>query len=334
MKTTFYLLLFVILFVVVFTSCHKDTNSPTPTQIDSLNAALPKEIITSYSSDSNGITVPGSYVVSIKYDTVNSAVQLYFDDTTTTNPYDILGETFTYNASGYLISVKESDDTRVNDPDSDPLYNVTVNRDANNKIIYISEVSKDGSLYDSIFYNYQAAGTGTNITTILHYLEEGGSSGTDTVVYTYTSDNKLSQETDLQFDTYTYTFNTNNTIKSDNISGQDGNFTSNYTYASGLPDGKADAFVQALLGKDFYIPDLYYLDPFVYSYDFAGYYDDYSFSFTDPYHISASNLQGTNGTDPITETATWMYQLNAQNNVTQVIFHDSFNDMETVNIKY
>lgn len=324
------------LLIVTFTSCHKDSGSnPTPLQIDSLNAALPKEIITSYSYDSSGVTIPDSYVVAIKYDTVNSTVQLYLDDTTTTNPYDKLAETYSYNSSGFLTSVKESPYSGPIDP-SDQNYNVIINRDANNKIIYVSETSIDGSVYDSIFYSYQAVSGGTNITTFDHYRENISNFGIDTMIYSYNSNNILTQSADVSFHSITnYILNANNTVKSYTAvdDGYGDTTHATYSYASGLPDGKADLFVQTLLGKDYYMPDIFDQDPFVYAYNASSGYDDLYISFTDPYHISSATLHG-NGFSGGTETATWSYQLNTQNNVTQVNYSNNLSDKETVKIKY
>jgi hypothetical protein len=334
MKTPFYLLLLVLPCILTIASCNKSTDNPTPFQIDSLNAALPKEIINSYSSDSSGIQVHGSYVASIKYDTVNRTIQIYLDDTTTTNLYDLLAKTYTYNSSGFLTSVKAAD-FGGSDQNSDNTYSVTINRGTDNTINYIAEVSKDGSVYDSIFYNYQAVSGGTKITTVNHYYQGISSSGNDTLIYSFTSNNHLTRWEDPGYETNTdYTLNTNGTIKSYVNTSPNETITANYMYASGLPDGKADAFTQALLGKDYYLPDLIDLDLFVYAYNTISGYDYFNIPFTDAYHISAANLQVTNLGNPITESANWMYQLNAQNNVTQVVYSNNFNDMETVKIKY
>ena len=333
MKTSFYLLLFALACIVTSTSCKKGTDNPTPVQIDSLDAALPKEIIISYSHDSSGIPISGSYVASIKYDTVNSTIQLYYDDTTTANLYDVLGETFTYNSSGYLTNVKVSDNSISGDQNSNPDYNVTINRGTDNTINYIAEVSKDGSVYDSIFYNYQGA---TSITAVNHYYEGVGLEGYDTSVYTFTPGYRLTGLANPNYETNTdYTLNANGTIGSYVTTSPDYTITANYTYASGLPDGKADPFTQVLLGKDYYLPDVADLNPFVYSYNALGDYDDFNIPFTDAYHISAANLQiAESGNPPVTESATWSYQLNADNNVTQVVYSNNLNDSETIKIKY
>ncbi|MEO7121225.1 MAG: hypothetical protein ABIY62_09010 [Ginsengibacter sp.] len=333
MKNFFYLIIFIMLCMVTFTSCHKDpAQNPTPRQVDSLNAALPKEIISSYSYDSSGVTIPGSYMVAIKYDTVNSAIQLSVDDTTTIGSY-ALGQTYNYNSSGYLISVKEAGNPGDIDP-SDQSYNVVINRDANNKIIYVSETSIDGSVYDSIYYNYQAVSGGMNITTFDHYRRNITNLGIDTMEYKYNSNNRLIELADVSFQTFTnYILNTNNTVKSYTTVGYGDTTFANYSYASGLPDGKADVFVQALLGKDYYMPDIFDQDPFVYSYNAISGYDDFNISFTDPYHVSSATLLN-NGYSANPETATWSYQLNAQNNVTQVNYSNNFSNKETVKIKY
>ena len=76
------------------------------------------------------------------------------------------------------------------------------------------------------------------------------------------------------------------------------------------------------------------MDPFVYSYNAGGGYDNFNISFTDAYHVSAANVQVEESGNPFTESATWTYQLNAQNNVTQIVFSNSLNDRETIKIKY
>ena len=337
MKTPFYLLLLIVTCNAIFTSCNKNADKPTPLQLDSLNTALPKQIIISSTSDSEGTTVTDNVVVSIKYDTTNRMIQLYLDDTTNTNPYDVLGETYSYNSDGYLISIKEADDG-TDDQNSNNTYNVTFNRDANNNINYIAQISKDGSWYDSIFYNHEPSNGGIVITTIDHYYEGTPDlSGEDTLVYTYNSNHGLLQLADFQSNTL-FTLNTNGTVKSYLTNTLVYNATVNYTYASGLPDGKADAFTQALMGKDYYMADVLDYDPFVYSYYTYNDYDEVSIPFTNPYHISSANFKAVgfnannNFTDNIADT--WSYLLNAQNNVTQVVFNSSDGDKEIIKFKY
>ena len=337
MKFTFYLLLIFVTCNAIFTSCNKNADKPTPPQIDSLNAALPKQIIISETSNPDGTPLTESYVISLKYDTTNRMIQLYFDDTTNTNPYDVLGETYSYNSDGYLISVKQADNG-TDDQNFDQSYNVTFNRDANNNINYIAEVSKDASWYDSIFYKYEPSNGGMAITTVDHYYEGSPAlSGENTDVYTYNSNHGLLQLDNPTFQTNTlFTLNTNGTVQSYVTTTPDYKATVNYTYASGLPDGKTDAFTQALLGKDYYLQGVLDFDPFVHTYNNVNDYDEAPVPFTDPYHISSANFHavGTNNTFTDNITDTWTYLLNAQNNVIQANFNSTDGDTEIIKFKY
>jgi|GEM_PF-6436946 len=336
MKTTFYLFLIVLACNATFTSCNKNSDNPTPQQLDSLNAALPKQIIIVESYDSNGIqkTII-SDVYSIKYDTANKIVQLYIDDTTNTNPYDVLTDTYTYNSSDYLISIKEGDDNNTEPPNQDIFYNVTINRGADNNINYIAEVSKDGSYYDSIFYKYAPSNGATVITTVSHYQEgTGGNTGEDTSVYTYNSNHGLTQLAEPNFQTNTsFSLNANGSVNSYVSTTPDFTLNVNFTYASGLPDGTADAFTQVLMGKDYYLADVLNLDPFVLPFISSGGYDGtIDIPVTDPYHLSSANFQATGGNE--SQTFNWSYQLNAQNNVTQVVMSNSNNSHAAIKLKY
>ena len=339
MKSTFYLLIIIVTCAATFTSCNKNSDNPTPQQLDTLNAALPKQIIISSTTDSEGTTVTDNVVISFKYDTTNRMIQLYLDDTTNTNPYDVLAETYSYNSDGYLIGIKEADNG-TDDQNLDQTYNVTFNRNADNNINYVAEVSKDGSWYDSIYYKYEPSNGETVITTVDHYYEGSPDlSGEDTLVYTYNSNHGLLQLADPSFQTNTlFTLNTNGTVQSYVTTTPAYNATVNYTYASGLPDGKADAFTQALLGKDYYLSDVLDFDPFVHSYNHGNDYDEAPVPYTNPYHISSANFKavGINGNNNFTDniTDTWSYQLNAQNNVTQVVFNSSEGDNETIKFRY
>ncbi len=68
----------------------KNTAPLPPETVDSIKAVLPKQVIWTdpYLFDT-------TIVLSIKYDTVNYQIQLFFDDTTNANPYDQLAATYT-----------------------------------------------------------------------------------------------------------------------------------------------------------------------------------------------------------------------------------------------
>ena len=74
MKCRFALL--ILIATVLGLSCQKTQDSPTPVQIDSLKAALPKQIIETFTDNSSGQPITNTYVVSIKDDTVNRTIEL------------------------------------------------------------------------------------------------------------------------------------------------------------------------------------------------------------------------------------------------------------------
>ena len=147
--------IFLVLFATAFFACQKQQASAIAPIIDSSNFGLPKRlIVTEFPSQSIS-------TYSIKYDSLNQRLDTYIDDTTTANPYDELISRYLYNSNGYLVSFQEFAQGSL--PKSH-----TINRDAENKIIWIAsaDVDYDGQK-DTSFFNYQAVGANTKITTIV-----------------------------------------------------------------------------------------------------------------------------------------------------------------------
>ncbi len=93
-----------------------------------------------------------------------------------------------------------------------------------------------------------------------------------------------------------------------------------YSYSSGLRDGKADVFVQTLLGKDYYLFDIKTFDPYMLSVD--NDFENIVFSIKDPYHVTNGTISGVppDSPDSFSVSASWKYQLNGENNVTNMTF--------------
>jgi hypothetical protein len=320
MKTRFYFLFILLLCTITIISCKKGDNTPTPAQVDSLKSALPSQIITAYTYDSSGqgsttIKVTKTYAVSIKYDTIHYRIDLYLDDTTNTNPYDVLAATYMYNTGGYLTSYKQTNDNFGSGYDLG--FDATINRGSDNTISNIVKVWKGGDDIDSIFYTYQAASGGTVISTLERSYQSQDLVGTYAITYNYSADKRLTKA-DLDLGIFTYTYNANNSLQGFSVEGSGTTLNTTYTYTSGLPVGKADVFLQTLLGKDYYLLDLKELDPFVVTVN-----SDFEYignSITDPYHVTGGNQQGTFNGDPYPASATWTYELNDNDNISKENF--------------
>jgi len=282
----------VVLLSIIISSCQKEIDlNITPKTIDSLNAVLPKQVILT----DNTVT-PSTIIYSIKYDTTNYRIDLYLDDTTNSNPYDVLAVSYQYNTSGYLLSYKIFD-----------LGNIsyTINRNGDNKVAWIAHEDNDIDLKDTTFFTYQTINTGTKITTVVKSYYPAWPVSIDTLLYSYSTDLKL-----MQVQGYgaisTYEYNINNSIKKITTTGDNFSNETNFFYTSGIPDEKEDVVCKVFLGKDYYlqnIRDLYALA----SFRDAGYK---IVSATDPYY--PTRMQDiTNDYGQIeTEERSWQYELN------------------------
>ncbi len=306
--------------ILILSSCGKNQDKAANVTTDSLNTTLPKQIIVTQTYDSLGFgtsTVTHNYVISIKYDTANQHIQLYLNDTTNTNPYDVLAATYTFNQAGYLILFTQNNV----DYGSSLLMNgqVTINRNPDNTINNIVNTQPGFDGEDSTLYSYQSVNGGTSISTITHSYESQVLTDSYTVDYIFDTENKLTKVIDQDLGTLNFSYNSNNSLNTFSL--QEANLTlnGNYFYASSLPDGKADTFLQTLLGKDFFLFDIKMLDPFILTAvnaDF-GYITS---SITDPHHVTSATAQGNIYNTPFSTSATWMYQTGNQNRVTKITF--------------
>jgi hypothetical protein len=268
-----------------------------------LKAVLPKQII--YTD----LTFPpgtGTDVFSIKYDTANGKIDVYLDDTTNANPYDLLEISYTYNSSGYLIGYKKFNSGQLSEESF-------IERSADNKITRIAFEEKNYAK-DTILFSYQIAGGQTKINTIEKYYYGANPPYINNYSYTYDAGNKPTQYQVTGGGLTTIQYNTNNSIKKLMFAEVDYSNETNFFYTSGIADGKADVLVRTFLGKDYYMPfidDYYYLSIF-YDNEYIG------VSATDPYHPTRSQSITNNSGSVLTEERTFSYELNAQQLLTRV----------------
>jgi YD repeat-containing protein len=326
-------LLMILTATIVIASCQKTNDNPTPSQIDSIASALPKQIIDTYTYDSLNLgtsTVTHTYIVSIKYDSINHRIDLYEDDTTNSNPYDVLLATYKYNNDGFLTSFIQSS---IDYSRFATTFTATINRNPDNTISSIVEVPITGSEVDSTIYTYQSLNGDNSISTVVRSYDNQLLDYTYKVTYNYNASNSLTKVLNEDQGTYTYSYNSNNSLKSFSLQGADITANADYSYSSGLPDQKADVFLQTLLGKDFYIFDIRTFDPYILSVD-----EDFEYmgnSITDPFHVSNATLSSYSPAtpDPFSTSATWTYQLNTQNNVTKMNFNGG-SEQHVYTLKY
>jgi hypothetical protein len=301
MKYSFYFLAAIIL--IASTSCQKETDTPGPGTIDSLKAILPKQII--YTD----LTFPpgtGTDIFSIKYDTANGKIDVYLDDTTNANPYDLLEISYTYNSSGYLVSYKKFNSGQLSEESF-------IERSADNKITRIAYEEKNYSK-DTILFSYQIAGGQTKINTIEKFYYQANPPSINNYSYTYDAGNKLTHSQVSGGGLTTVQYNANSSIKKTIYADVNYSNETNLFYTSGISDGKEDAIVKTFLGKDYYMPFIgqyYYLSIF--------YDNEYiSVSATDPYHPTRIQSITNNSGSVSTEERSLSYELNAQQLLSRV----------------
>lgn len=302
MKHTLYLITLFAGFLLTISSCKKDADQLPPETIDSVKSVLPKQIILTDNED--------SLIISFKYDTANHKVELYEDDPSTSNLYDKLAITYTFNRDGYLVSYVIN---------TDKLYGsnyenatVNINRAGDNKINYVAYDIRDYNQKDTTFYTYQSESGGTKVTT-------KGIEATFEGITTYRYDNNYDLlEFQGEYAYATFQYNPNKSINKITGMGAGDNVT-DFLYSSGIPDEKEDWLSRLLLGKDHYLWDLMELNPFVFWLDPD--YDSYLVSATNPYHLT--HMKDTHQPDASPtgiEDATITYELNDQKLLSKVSF--------------
>jgi hypothetical protein len=297
-------------------SCQKavgDDGTISNPPVDTKNS-LPKNIKLHYFKD--GYTEN----CSIQYDTANRAIRIFWDDSTTANPFDKLFMLYEYNASGYLIKVQAFEDGE------DPWVN-TIDRDANNQIRYITDLDGFLSAHDTTFFAYTPSSGGYIIDT--KYKEP---SSVDPAIieskYTYSKDWLLQTYEDPNSEalgTYQYTQGLLTGVQfKDKVNSQ---IIVNLEYNSGLKSAVEDQFLKTICGKDYYIQDIANLCYF----NIFTSPDMFILSATDPNHPSRVTRNLKYGTNPVETIITdFTYHLNPAGQVSQLVAVDKYDPFEIV----
>lgn len=292
MRSSIYLLIVLSAFMCFNSSCNK-TSDLLPTPIDSIASVLPKLVIV------NDVASSYSSVFSIKYDTTNLKIEMYQDDTTNTNPYDVLAQTNVFNDSGYLVAINNVSNNET----------INIMRATDNKILWMRKDVPNDNALDTTFYQYQQLNGNTVITTLTNSYYSGVFQYAATGEYTYNSNLKLIHLNDTFGNDDTLIYNANGSIskvvhQAPGLSGQQ-----DYTYNAGIPDGQSDVALNVFMGRDFYIYGLKELHPLNVFVSFPA------ISGTDPYHLSRLLDTDNSGTP---EDRTYLYELNADNLVSKI----------------
>lgn len=193
-------------------------------------------------------TDPFNYIFSLQYDTANKKINIYLDDTTTTNPFDRLVYSYEFNSNGYLINSSTADANGNIKPD------FTIVRNGTNQIQQIINFNAEeinGVPYnDTVFYNYQQTGTQTMVQDSVRFH---GNNQFNTTVTTYNSQNKI---TSIQYVTGNVLYTTKDFIY--NSQGILANIISNvdtiaFTYDNTRADSNWQNLPLLFLGRDYYI---------------------------------------------------------------------------------
>jgi hypothetical protein len=244
MTRHFFHILFVSFLFTVLIACQKQISSleeeEETEQPEEIIQQLPKQIVLKHFTDSY------IEVWSMQYDTANRRINVYYDDTTNANPYDVLKASYQYNADGYLIKVIESDGT---DEETS-----VISRDANNRIRYITNHDEYFENTDTSFYNYENISDSVRVSIERRaYLDQDVEKSN----YAYTYKNKSLQTLRLNFSDflYNYQYQQNKLTNMEWVS--NGDFIRvAMIYQTPAPDETRDLFQELILGKDYYIQDI------------------------------------------------------------------------------
>ncbi len=258
------------LLLTLFTACQKEISSLEEEGIEQpeeIRSQLPKQFVVKHHSDNY------TEVWSMQYDSANRRINVYYDDTTNANPYDVLKASYQFNAAGYLIKF-------INSNGVDEETSV-ISRDVNNRIRYITNHDEFFEENDTSFYSYEIDGT-----QLKHIIERRAHTGQGvekrTDLYTYNNNVLQTLRPGINAFDIVYQYQQNRLINM----GWNGNgdfFSMSMSYLTPEPAETRDLFLELVLGKDFYVQDLRDM------YFFFVFKDSryVTLSASDPYHIKS-----------------------------------------------
>lgn len=237
-------------------------------------------------------------VWSMKYDTVNRRINVYYDDTTNANPYDLLKASYQFNGDGYLIKTINSDGT--NEETS------IISRDANNRIRYITNHDEYFENIDTSFYTYENIGDSLRISIErLAYADQD----VEKSVYTYTYKNNLLQKLRLNSSDFLhiYQYQQNKLTNLEWVRNSDF-IRMAMTYQTPAPNEKRDLFQEFILGKDHYLQDIRDMNFFFLFRDSRF----LTLSASDPHHLASFSYAYKSEDDEGTFGAVYTYEFNSK----------------------
>jgi len=270
MTRNFLRILFVSFLFPVFIACQKQISSFEEEEIDQPEEViqqLPKQFVLKHITDSY------IEVWSMQYDTTNRRINVYYDDTTNANPYDLLKASYQFNADGYLIKLIDNDG-------SDEETSI-ISRDANNRIKYITNHDEYFENPDTSFYSYENIGDSVRVSIErFAYLDQD----VERRFYAYTYKNNSLQNLRLNSSDFLYTYQYQQNKLTNMEWVRNGDFIRMaMTYQTPAPEESRDLFQELILGKDHYLQDI--RDMY-----FFFLFKDSNFltlSASDPHHLSS-----------------------------------------------
>jgi len=244
MKQPLSLFVLIILVLVIGSSCQKEL-SPVDLDTTNTNSSYALRRIKIHHPSS---TDPLDLVVSLQYDTSNRKLNFYFDDTTTSSPFDRLVTTYQFDGNGYLNRCDAIEDfsSNVMRPD------FVISRNSNGQIQKIIEFDAEElngiSYNDTVYYSYEQSGTQTIVqdSVLFH-----SNSYFNTRRTTYNSQNKPVSEEYPAFNSWS---TINFSYSNDRLSSATSDYnTTSFTYNNTVVSNEWENLAPSLLGKDYYI---------------------------------------------------------------------------------
>jgi len=293
MSTRIIRLMSAFLLFTVFTACQKEISSLDEEENElpvEILGQLPKQFVLKHFTD-NYIEV-----WSMQYDTANRRINVYYDDTTNTNPYDVLKASYQFNTAGYLVKF-------TNNYGGD-LEASEIVRDANNRIKYITNFDLFVLETDTSFYSYETSGT-----QLKHTIKrrEYWDNGVKERIDTYTYNNNVLQNLRPGLDGFDIVYQyQQNKLTNMGWSGNGNFFSMSMTYQTANPEERRDLFLEMILGKDHYVQDIRDMY-FFFLFQDRGYL---TLSASDPHHVKAFSFVYKSDSDEGSDNANFSYEFN------------------------
>jgi hypothetical protein len=273
MKKAFILISSVLSIFLANTGCQKEV--PASILGDSTNIST-TQALRRIKVHHPSVNDPYDAVFSLQYDTAGRKINVYLDDTTTSNPLDLLAINYQFDANGYLVSSNSIEYDGTFQPD----FVITRNGSGQiQKIIEYNAEEANGIPYDdTVYYSYQQSAGKTTVQDSVRFHFNPGFSTRRT---DYNSQNNPLVEYGYFGSTFK-TYNYNNGVVSNIITPNDptyypGNDTAYFTYDNTPVASQWQGLPQLLLGKDYYIlqqePQSYNFLSFIMEFDFETVYN-------------------------------------------------------------